>query len=396
VAQTIASEGGAVLILEEHPEVGVPSHCTGKVSVNAVQELGLEVRGVVARVRGATLYPPSVSPVTIVREDVQALILDRRIFDLSLAAKAVNAGATLITDARVTGMSVKPDGVTVVFEKKKKTGEVHTRLVVGADGATSVTARLAGLYSKTPSEVRIGVQREVADVYAVQNMVDLYFGRRWAPGFFAWIVPTGHDTARVGLALRPTASAPVDQYLDDFVENHPMAREKLRGGRVVAESRHILPTGGVLRRVVADGVLVVGDAAGQVKSTTGGGLYYGMACAQMAGRAVGTALRGSPDAVLRADALWRYEKEWRARFGGEIAFSVRVRAFLDALSDDEVDYLFTVLHRDASLIRRIEVDGDIDRQSKVGMTLLRYAKYAMKKPGLLVKLRKAFPRLSRA
>jgi geranylgeranyl reductase family protein len=394
LAQTIASEGVDVLILEEHPEVGLPQHCTGKVSVNAVKELDLEVIGVLTQVRGATFYPPSLESLTITRDDPQALILDRRIFDQSLATKAVNAGATLITNARVKGLSVKTGGVTVVFEGRKKKEEVEARLVIGADGAASATARLAGLYSKKPSEVRISVQREVSDVQAVQSMVELYFGRRWAPGFFAWIVPTGHDTARVGLALRPNTPLPVAKYLDDFVENHPIAREKLVGCRVLAESHHIIPTGGVLRRAVSDGVLVVGDAAGQIKSTTGGGLYYGMACSKVAGRVVVTALRGSPEAVLREEALRSYETEWRARFGGEIAFSVRVRAFLDSLSDDEVDYLFNVIQRDASLIRRIEVDGDIDRQLKVGVIMLRYIKYAIKKPGLMFKLRKVFPRPS--
>lgn len=394
LAQTIASEGGDVLILEEHPEVGLPQHCTGKVSVNAVRELELEATGVLARISGATFYPPNLRPLTIERGDTQALILDRSIFDQSLATKAVDAGATLVTNTRVKRFSVKPDGITVFFKRKGKKGEVKARLVAGADGAASTTARLAGLYSKKTSEVRISVQREVSDIQTVQSMVELYFGRRWAPGFFAWIVPTGRNTARVGLALRHNAHTPVAKHLDNFMENHPIAREKLVGCRVLAQSRHIIPTGGVLRRVVSDGVLVVGDAAGQVKSTTGGGIYYGMACAKIAGRVVVKALQGSPEAVLREKALRSYETEWRAQFGGEITFSVRFRAFLDSLSDDEVDYLFNVIQRDASMMRRIEVDGDIDRQSKVGVTLLRYVKYMIKKPGLIFKLRKVFPRLS--
>jgi len=225
-------------------------------------------------------------------------------------------------------------------------------------------------------------------------MVELYFGRGWAPGFFAWIVPTGHDTARVGLALQPNAPAPVADYLDNFMKNHPIAREKLVGCRVLTQSRHIIPTGGVLRRTVSDGFLVLGDAAGQVKSTTGGGLYYGMACAKIAGRAIVKAIQGSSEAILREKTLKSYEMEWRNQFGGEIAFSVRFRVFLNSLSDDEVNYLFNVIQRDASLIKRIEVDGDIDHQSKVGVTLLRYVKYMIKKPGLIFKLRKVFPRPS--
>lgn len=391
LAKTVAEDGGDVLLLEEHPDVGVPPHCTGKLSVRAVTELDLDEKGVLHRVRGAVFYPPSLDPVTITRHEAQALIFDRKIFDQTLAAKAVAAGATLYPDSRAKAFSITSEGVTLRFERQGTLCDVKCRLIVGADGAASPTARLAGLYAKTPSEVRIGVQREVSGVPLVPGMVELYFGRTWAPGFFAWMVPTGRDTARVGLAIRPNAPHPAATYLNTFMEDHPVAREKLGGCRVLEQSTHILPTGGVLRQTVSDGVLIVGDAAGQVKSTTGGGLYYGMACAKLAGAAISKALQASRDPLLRRDGLMSYQAAWRARFGREIAFSVRARAFLDALSDGEVDYLFTIIRRDASLTRQIEVDGDIDHQSKVGRTLLRHVKYVIKRPGLLFKLRKFFP-----
>ena len=260
---------------------------------------------VLARVSGAIFYPPNLKPLTIERDDTQALILDRSIFDQSLATKAVDAGATLVTNTRVQRFSVRSNGITVFFKRKGKKGEVKARVVAGADGAASSTARLAGLYSKKTSEVRISVQREISDVLTVQSKVELYFGRRWALGFFAWIVPTGHDTL-----------APVVEHLDNFMKYHPIAREKLVGCRVLSQSRHIIPTGGVLHRTVSDGVLILGDAAGQVKSTTGGGLYYGMACAKIAGRAIVKALHDSPEAILREKALKSYETEWRDQFGG--------------------------------------------------------------------------------
>ena len=390
LAETVAKEGGDVLLLEEHPEVGVPPHCTGKLSVTALNELDLDEKGVLHRVRGAVFYPPSLTPVTITRDGAQALIFDRKILDQTLATKAVDAGAKLYTHSRAKTFSIKPGGITLRFEQQGTLYDVKCRLIVGADGAASHTARLAGLYSKKPSEIRIGVQREVSGVHIVHGMVELYFGRTWSPGFFAWMVPTGNDTARVGLAVQPNAPHPASEYLDAFMEAHPVAREKLGGYRVLKQSTHILPTGGVLPRTVSDGVLIVGDAAGQVKSTTGGGLYYGMACAKIAGAAISKALQASPDPLLRRQGLMSYEAAWRAKFGREIAFSVRARAFLDSLSDSEVDYLFNIIRRDASLTRQIEVDGDIDHQSQVGLTLLRHVKYVVKRPRLLFKLRKFF------
>jgi digeranylgeranylglycerophospholipid reductase len=390
LAKTVAQLGGDVLVLEEHAEVGVPPHCTGKLSVTAVAELGLGETGALHRVRGAVFYPPSLIPLTITRADDQALIFDRTILDQALAADAVDAGATLYTHSRAKTFAITPEGVILHFERQGTLCDVTCRLIVGADGAASHTARVAGLYSKPPSAVRIGVQREVSAVSLIPGLVDLYFGASWAPGFFAWIVPTGRDTARVGLAIQPTAPLPAATYLDAFMTHHPVARQKLGGYRVLAQHTHILPTGGVLPRTVADGVVIVGDAAGQVKSTTGGGLYYGMACAKLAGAAISQALQASSDPLLRRDGLMSYEAAWRARFGREIAFSVRARAFLDALSDGEVDFLFTLLRRDVSLTQQIAVDGDIDRQSRVGRTLLRHVTAVVKRPRLLFKLRKFF------
>ena len=183
LAKTVASEGYDVLILEEHPEVGLPQHCTGKISVNALKELELEASGVLQKIRGATFYPPNLKALTIKRDENQALILDRKIFDQTLSKRAVEAGAKLLKSSRAKKFSVTPDNVTIFFEQNGKNCEVNSKLVVGADGATSNTARSAGLYSKKISEVRMGVQREVSDIQTVQSVVELYFGRRWAPGF---------------------------------------------------------------------------------------------------------------------------------------------------------------------------------------------------------------------
>lgn len=391
LASSVAGEGGDVLILEEHPQVGLPQHCAGKVSVNALREIEVEAEGVLQKVKGAVFYPPNLNPFSIRSSLDQAFILDRRIFDQALSEKAVKAGARLYTNSRVKRVSIEADCVTVVFERDGEAFEAESRMVAGADGAASYTARLVGLYSKKSYQARIGVQRVVSGVETVQDMVELYFGNRWAPGFFAWIVPTGSDTAKVGLAVKPNPPKPAFDYLDDFMEEHPVASEKLQGCRVLGQSIHIIPTGGAIRRTVSDGVLIVGDAAGQVKSTTGGGLYYGMACAKIAGKAVIKALENSSSKILREEALMGYEGEWRTKLAGEIAFSARAREFLDSLSDEEVDYLFNTIRGDKSILKLIEKEGDIDHQSRLAFTLLRYVKYVARKPGLIFKLRKFFP-----
>jgi flavin-dependent dehydrogenase len=169
--------------------------------------------------------------------------------------------------------------------------------------------------------------------------------------------------------------------------SHPIARKKLENGHCTVQRTHLIPTGGTLNQTVSDGVLIVGDAAGQVKSTTGGGMYYGMICAKIAGRVISKAL-SSLDNVLKRKSLIEYQKLWQKQLGKEIAMSAKLRFFFDTLSDDEVNFLFQVIRKNKELINEIEAVGDIDWQSKLLSPLLKYfIGPLMKKPQLLLKLR---------
>lgn len=388
IAETIGRGGHNVLVLEEHLEVGSPTHCTGKLSVNAFKELNLDPVGVLNEVKGATFYSPNMKSFQLERNDAQAYILNRRIFDEWLSDKAVKVGTVLLTDARAKEFSATPSGVNVILKHKGETKKIKSRVVVGADGASSTVARRTGLYSKKRSEVKIGVQKEVIGIRNLQtSFVELYFGRKYAPGFFAWIVPTGDECARVGLALSPNSSEFPSKCLEKFINTHPIAKEKLEGCSSNQENIHIIPTGGALRQTVSDGFVIVGDAAGQVKSTTGGGLYWGMLCAKIAGKTISKALEVSGKGVLRRESLSEYQRLWRERLNREMLFSVRARAFLDSLTDDEMNYLFEFITSNKSLLREVEAEGDVDWQSKLKPIAFNLKTLA-KRPLILYKLGK--------
>jgi geranylgeranyl reductase family protein len=346
----------------------------------------MEPPRVLAELRGAVFHSPSGVQLQVERAETQAYVLDRKAFDLWLASQAVDSGATLATTTRATKVHIRKSEVRVSLASQNRLKEKTCKVVVGADGVASFVARQTELYSKESMEIRLAAQKEFTGVHSITpSFAEVFFGRRFAPGFFAWMVPAGRTRVRVGLGVKPGSGAAPMSRLNDFVASHPVVAPKLRGSTVTAESIHSIPTGGAPRRTVGDGVLVVGDAAGQVKPTTGGGLYYGILCARMAGEPLCKALEGV-EGTVPSEELEDYERRWRSRLEEEISFGCRARAFMDSLSDDEVDYVFQVLRDDESLVTLIEALADIDYQSRIARSLIpRIAVALARRPLILSK-----------
>ncbi len=390
VAEIIGREGHKVIILEEHSEIGSPIHCTGKLSVNAFKELKLEAKGIINEVKGANFYSPNGQSFQVERKDTQAYILDRKIFDKKLAENAVKVGVKILTEARAMKFIVTKEGVNVIFTHKGDIKKLKGRMIVGADGANSIVARRGGLYSKNSSELRIGVQKEVFGIKNIQSrIVELFFGRKYAPGFFAWIVPIGNENARVGLAVKPHLGKNPKKYLDDFIMTHPFIKEKFEGCSFNKAKVHIIPTGGTLHQTVSEGIIIIGDAAGQIKSTTGGGIYYGMLCAKIAGKTISKSLEASRKGVLSSNSLLEYQRLWKARLNKEIKISSKLRAFLTSLTDGEINYLFKIIIANPHIFEEIVAKGDIDWQSKIATKVLNtFLKTLIKRPMILYKMGK--------
>jgi geranylgeranyl reductase family protein len=389
----ICSEAGyTVIICEEHATIGHPTHCTGKISINALNELGIKAKGILMEVTGAKFISPQLSSFSIKRANSQAKIVDRTIFDQHLSDKAINAGAHLLTNTRALDVKVGPSMASINCRGENGDLSIHSRIVIGADGARSTVAKASNLSMKHDA-MRLGVQREVENVAINPEMVEVFLGKTWAPGFFAWLVPTSATSARIGLAVPLQSAQATLTYLDSFMKNHPLMRDRLKFTRCTQQGVHIIPTGGPPAQIISDGVLLIGDAAGQVKSTTGGGIYFGISCASIAGEIIVEALSDTKT-VLKKSCLKPYEEKWRAKFGHEIEFSVHMRRFLDSLTDDEVNYIFEVITQNTTLLKNIEAKGDIDRQSAISLSSLRYIMKLVKRPRLLFKLSRLITRFA--
>jgi geranylgeranyl reductase family protein len=330
VGGILAERGFDVVIIEEHAEVGNPVCCTGIVSVSGLRELGIKPGNwALGKLRRAVVYPPSNEPIEMTRGRVEALVVDRAEFDRSLAREAARAGAKFFFKSRCTG--VKLSGEPLLDIKGVQGGQLRSRLVIGADGPASIIAQKAGLI-RSRKFLR-GAQMEVlADI--PDDVAEVYFGRSFAPGFFGWLVRAGEVT-RAGICC--SIGNPL-RMLRNFIEKHPIVSKKLSRDKIINLSVGPIPESWS-RKICADHLMLVGDAAGHVKPLTGGGIYIGLSCARMAAEVAVRALEGEPNQKV----LQAYERLVEERFGEEFRLGLRARRVLEQMSDEEVNAVLGLL-----------------------------------------------------
>ena len=350
-----------VLVLEEHPQVGLPSHCSGVVSIKGLELLGLEAHSSFSQklIHGARFYPPHGESIEVRRKDPVALILNRMKLDQYIAKQAVAAGAELRAKTRASKFDRTTDGDLLTLADGSKVG---AKVVIDASGAGSRLPEQAGLQVPDWTQILPGLQYELVDMKEQSDLVELFFGSKRAPGFFAWSIPTGKNSARVGLASK---KGNVKKFLDELVkEQWPKAMvDATKSGSVLVA--------GPISRCWSPGFIVVGDAAGQVKQTTGGGIVIGGFCGKLAGVAAASAASHSGEES--EEFLRNYDSQWREKFGSDLRKMGLARKLFASLSDETLDRLFGVLRDN---VAEIEEEGDMDFQGKIITRMLKKRKVA--------------------
>lgn len=368
LGELLAKRGLDVAIIEEHAEIGQPMCCAGILGVGGMKELKIKLNNLtLSELRGATFHPPSGPPVQLARKKTQAVVIDRASFDRELARRAAGAGVEFLLRTRCIDLSVNRGGASVKVKTEGKTAELRGRLLVGADGANSLVARRSGL-AKTSAVISCAQAEVVADVDP--EIAELYFGRGVAPGFFAWTVPAG-EVCRVGLG---TTEGKAWEKLLNFMRHQPVASKKLKGGNLIHFAAGAIPEPG-RQKIYGDRILLVGDAAGQVKPLTGGGVHLGLTCARLAAEVVVEALEREPD----ANALSGYGRAVRERFGREFELGMRARRVFQRMSDEDLDAMFKLLSEPD--VRELVLENfDFDHHAGLLKALMK------KGPSLLPKL----------
>jgi len=358
-ARHLALRGLDVAVLEEHSAVGDPVHCTGILAREAFSEFGLSFDTVLNELTTARFISPAGHEIVYRTRLVEAVVVDRAAFDARLAREAIAAGARLVRDARVIGVSSDETGVTVDVQDQPPR---RARACVLACGGRYALHRQLGL--DVPPLLLHTAQREVP--VSRPGDVEVHFGSAVAPRGFGWVVPVwrgGAPFARIGVMAEDRAPTYFAEMVARVAERwgiEPIASD-------VAPRQRILPLSRI-SRTFADRLIVVGDAAGLVKPTTGGGIYYSLLSATLGAEVLADALH-SDDVSSRR--LAEYERAWRSRLESELDTQLSFRMVAQRMPDEDIEGLFELARTDG-VMPIVRKTATFNRHRKLIVALLKH------------------------
>ncbi len=338
-AITALREGKNVLLSEEHATVGVPAHCSGLVSASGLEQMKdvVDYKKIIRNTITRANLHGHAQRLTLSFPYPKAYVIDRAGFDQMAVRKYEREGGKIQTGKRI-----------------EKLGDLQSKNIVGADGPISTVARLFQFPSI--STYASSWQGDYSYSSPDLSAVEVFFDHGWAPGFIGWVIPVDEENAKIGLGVTKKGDLP--RAKKKFLE-----LLQLSGTKIQSEFSALIPlsvrkkTGGVFGE---HRVVLAGDAAGQVKSSSGGGIFFGASCGRLAGH-----LAFEPA---------HYERAWRHAYGSDLSMHRLLRSTLDVLPMWGVDAWLLSLQY-TRLDRWLMQAGEMDQYSKM-LSVERLATYA--------------------
>jgi geranylgeranyl reductase family protein len=360
-AKSLGDEGFDVLVLERKKAVGDHIICTGIISEEAFREFGLSRDSILVSVNKFRWISPYNSKIEYEHPHVFAHVVDREKFDRNLCHHAQKNGVEVRVGREVAGISIRSGGVEVTVKAGKNSQEKYSsQFIIIATGISYNLQKNLGL--GYPKEFLNGVQAELH--YGDLDCTQVFVGRDIAPGAFAWLVPVGAGMARLGLLTENDPKGCFDHLIGKLprFRTSGFNRDRVQY-KTIAQ--------GLVSKTYGDRVLTLGEAAGQVKTTTGGGIYFGLLCSRIAAEVLVNNLRKKQFA---AATLSEYETRWKKAIRREILFGYFARKICSRFSDAEIEKMFYKAQTNG-VIPLVRERGNFDWHGKLIFPLMRKIPY---------------------
>lgn len=374
LASLLAKKDVSVTVIEQHKKIGKPVQCAGFISTRVFEQFQIPSQKIIQNsVKNAHIHSPNNNILTIGGNRIQAYSIDRKKFDQTLADKAEQYGAKIITDEKVQSVQRFDTHIETCTNKRRN---IHSALIVGADGPQSLIRDIFCFPS--PQKFLKGIGASVTKTKLDPSTVEIFIGNSIAPEFFAWIIPTNKtgSKAKIGLCV-PFDKSP-KTYFDKFL-SHKDTNQFLKNAIIEEYMAGIIPFGS-LKETVSDRVLLVGDAAAQVKPTSGGGIFTGLTCAKLAAETILSAVNTQN---YSKQLLNTYHSQWKKTIGRELSIGMRLHGLYCTFSNQQFDK-YILKFKKPAINKTINEYGDIDYPSKLIKPMLKHTPSMLKLlPGLI-------------
>ena len=329
-AREIARNDNKVLVIEEDYEIGTPEHCGGLVSTAGLEKLGIIPFGKTFDhlIESAEIYAPNGNSFSINSKKQKVAEISRRELDKQIAHQAQKNGAVI--KVRTSFQELTDDGI------RTNEGEINCKIFVDARGVSS-------LVQKDRTGILPSAQYEIYANWIKKGKVEIFLDQNKYPGFFAWIIPSGQGKGKVGVAGK---GIKVSETLEEFLE---------KKGSYSTIRKIFAPIWikGPIKKFVENKTVIIGDAAGQSKPTTSGGIYTSGMGGVLAGRAISKFLKSNKESDLD-----EYYKQWKEQFGEEFEKQKMIRKILERIDNSTINKLIDSITPD--ITKEISEKEDFD------------------------------------
>ncbi|WP_026090093.1 NAD(P)/FAD-dependent oxidoreductase [Candidatus Nitrosopumilus sediminis] len=329
-AREISSRGFSVLVIEEDYEIGTPEHCGGLVSLTGLEELGVIPfkKTFEHMIESAEITSPNGNSFTINSKKQKVTEISRRELDKQIAFQAQKNGAVI--KVRTSFQELTDKGIRTNEE------EIDCKIFVDARGVSS-------LIHKDRTGILSSAQYEIYADWIKKGKVEVIFDQEKYSGFFAWVIPSGEGKGKVGVAGK---GIKVAETLDKFLKDK---------GEFSTIRKIFAPIWikGPIKNFVEGKTVIIGDAAGQAKPTTAGGIFTSGMGGIYAGQAISEFLKTN-----NRETLEEYQKKWTVRFGKEFEKQVLARKILERIDNNTINKLFETITPE--IINEVSEKDDFD------------------------------------
>ncbi len=338
LTKSLVKEGFSVGIFERKKEIGEGVICSGIVGKDAYDKFNLPEKAIIRKISSLKVFSPSLIELQYSKEEPFAYIADRKIFDKELFEKALEGGAESFLQSKVFDIEREKDKILIKYSENGRESKKSARCIVLASGTNFSLHEKIGV--SAPEKILWG-NRVQASGGNGNGSVEVYILSKPDLSSFGWIIPLNGHT-RIGALSHKSSQETLKSLIYKSNGRFKVNMDTIEKAPIAC---------GNSNKIFGERVIAVGEAAGQVKTTTGGGIYYGLIGASIAKEVL---IKAAKTNNFSANTLSEYENVWKGRMGDEIKNGIMVRNMASKITPRLVDNVFDFLKKSPSIKQELE------------------------------------------